>query len=69
MPVISDLVYDAFALIEEDGEKLLREDFMMNILSPLSKQLPKFEERLTWYLRKRRHTQLAYHMMKREYWP
>ena len=49
MSVICDLVYDAFALIEEDGEKLLDEEFIMNIFSPLYNQLPEFEEYLTWY--------------------
>ena len=41
MSVICDMVYDAFALIEEDGEKLLEEDFMMNIFSPLFKKTPR----------------------------
>ena len=49
MSVICDMVYDAFALIKEDGEKLLEEDFMMNIFSPLFKKLPEFEAYLTWY--------------------
>ena len=49
MSIICDLVFDAFALIEEDGEKLLDEDFMMNIFAPLYDQLPEFKEYLTWY--------------------
>ena len=49
MSIICDLVYDAFALIEEDGERMLDEDFMMGLFSSLYEQLPEFEEYLTWY--------------------
>ena len=43
MSVIYDLVYKAFSEIEEDGEKILDEDIIMNIYSPLYEKLHEFK--------------------------
>jgi hypothetical protein len=35
--------------VESDGELMLDEDFIMNILSPLYAELPELKEYLTYY--------------------
>ena len=49
MSVICDLVYQAFRIVEANGETFLDEDFIMNIFSPLYSKLPEFEQYLKWY--------------------
>ena len=44
-----DLMYNAFVQVESDGEKMLDEDFIMNIFSPLYAELPELEEYLTYF--------------------
>jgi hypothetical protein len=44
-----DLMYNAFVQVESDGEKMLDEDFIMNIVSPLYEELPELEEYLTYF--------------------
>jgi hypothetical protein len=44
-----DLMYNAFAEVESDGELMLDEDFIMNIFSPLYAELPELKEYLTYY--------------------
>ena len=39
-----DLMYNAFVQVESDGEKMIDEDFIMNIFSPLYEELPELEE-------------------------
>ena len=43
MSVIYDILYIAFKLIAEDGEKMLDEDFMMNLFLPLYTKLPELQ--------------------------
>ena len=38
-----DLMYNAFVQVESDGEKMLDEDFIMNIFSPLYAEIPELE--------------------------
>ena len=49
MSVICDMVYIAFKSIAADGEKMLDEDFMMNLFSPLYTKLPELQQFLKWY--------------------
>jgi len=35
--------------VESDGEKMLDEDFIMNIFSPLYAEIPELEEYLTYF--------------------
>ena len=49
MSNICDLVYKAMQVVEVDGEKMLNEDFIMNIFSPLYSRVPELEESLNWY--------------------
>jgi len=44
-----DLMYNAFVQVESDGEKMLDEDFIMNVLSPLYADLPELEEYPTYF--------------------
>ena len=44
MSGICDIVYEAFKLIADDGEKFLDEDFMLKMYSPLYEQLPKLQQ-------------------------
>ena len=53
MSIIYDLVYQACRKVEVDGEKLLDENFMMNIFSPLYTRLPKFEQYLSWFFKEK----------------
>ena len=43
MSVICDMVYIVFKSIEADSEKMLDEDFMMNLFSPLYTKLPELQ--------------------------
>ena len=44
-----DLMYNAFVQVESDGEKMLDEDFIMNIFSLLYAEIPELEEYLTYF--------------------
>ena len=55
MSVICDLVFKAMQAVELDGEKMLDEDFMMSIFSPLYSRVPELEQYLEWYLKRRLH--------------
>ncbi len=44
-----DQMYNAFVQVESDGEKMLDEDFIMNIFSPLYEELPELEEYLIYF--------------------
>jgi len=46
---VEDLMYNAFVQVESDGEKMLDEDFIMNVLSPLYADLPELEEYPTYF--------------------
>ena len=49
MSQICDLVFEAMQAVELDGEKMLDEDFIMSIFSPLYSKVPELEQYLEWY--------------------
>ena len=49
MGVVCDIVYEKFKTIAEDGDKMLDEDFMLQMFSPLYTKLPEFKQFIEWY--------------------
>ena len=54
MSDICDIVFEAFKLIANDGEKFLDKDFMLKMYSPLYEQLPELQQFLEWFFQERK---------------
>jgi hypothetical protein len=50
MSRVINIIYDFAKDLLADGSKLLDDDFMLNLFSPLYEELPEFKQYMTYYM-------------------